>query len=268
MQKRKQVILLQKLIEVRNITKSFGKTKPKQVLDDVSIDIKKRKILGLLGETGSGKTTLAKHIIGLYSPDSGEIFLENKKVKDLKKRKFEDCAKIQYIFQDPYSAMDEYLLVEDILLEPFNICKKYKHKNFLTPKKAMSTIGIDDYDNWRYKKIATLSGGQRQKVCIARALVPCPKLLIADESTSMLDKASTKEILEILKQLKNKNKISILLISHQINVIKKICDDIAILNNAKIIETGKTNEIINNPKKDYTKELIECMDLFSEEMEE
>ncbi|WP_350344610.1 dipeptide/oligopeptide/nickel ABC transporter ATP-binding protein [Proteinivorax tanatarense] len=251
------------LVEVRSVNKAFGKLE-RNVLDNVSLSIKENTILGFLGETGSGKTTLAKIIVGLENPDSGTVYLKGSKLLGLKKRSFSQCSEIQYIFQDPYSAMESYFTVEDILLEPFIICKKNKHIS-LSPKQALKMVGINDYAIWKNKKISTLSGGQRQKICIARALIPNPKLIIADESTSMLDKESTNEILKIFKELKKNNKLSLLLISHQLNVVMEICDEICVLKNGEIIEHDKKDDVINRPKNRYTKKILDSMNFFMED---
>ncbi|SDL01589.1 ABC transporter ATP-binding protein [Natronincola ferrireducens] len=253
---------MKELLKVADISKSFYIRQEKQILKNVNMSLFEGIATGLLGETGSGKTTLARLIVGLETPNRGEILFKNKKMPNLRRRKFSDCVDIQYIFQDPYSALESEATVEEVLIEPLKLCKKYNFSSVLTPDKALEVVGIKNYSQWYHRRVHTLSGGQRQKICIARAIIPRPRLLIADESTSMLDDESSDEILEIIGKIKKQFNMALLIITHQLKIIERICDRIYILHNGEIIEQGKAETVLNFPEEVYTKQLLECMNLF------
>ncbi|SCY89018.1 ABC transporter ATP-binding protein [Alkaliphilus peptidifermentans] len=251
------------LLEVKRLHKRYKKSK-EEIIKDLNLKIEEGKAIGLLGETGCGKTTLAKLIVGLEAPDYGDVLLNNQSLPVFSKRSFNCCAAIQYIFQDPYSSLDVDCSIEEVLMEPVKLCRKNGRENIINPQAAMELIGIKNYEEWRKKKIVTLSGGQRQKIAIARAIIPKPKLIIADECTSMLDSTSAKEILEIFKLLKYQFNMSFLVITHQLLIIEGICDDIYVLKDGCVIEEGKAEDILTKAKSSYVKELIESMKLFVE----
>lgn len=240
------------MLKVRNITKSYGKHK---ILEDISFDLKTGESLVLAGRSGSGKTTLAKIIIGLEQCDSGEVYLFDKKLNgNYRKRTFSDLARIQYIFQDPYSALEPNFTLEKTLMETIKICKRNKYKTMeIDEALAMVDRGFLEQ---KKRKISTFSGGQRQKICIARALLTYPKLIIADEATSMLDFDNRIEINSLLDKIKREFELSIIAIVHDIDFHNDKWDRIAVINNCKIVDLMKFKDFFQHASSDYSKELI------------
>lgn len=239
------------LLRIVNVSKSYTNSSiKKKVLSSINISIKSGCIAALIGDSGSGKTTIARLIIGLEHTDTGDIFLGSKKLDTLKKRDFDDCASIQYIFQDPYAAMEENSSVLEVINEPKIICKR-RRRNTFDISDALKLVGLD-INEFGKRKINSLSGGQRQKLCIARALITRPKIIIADECTSMLDEKSKKEINSIFRYVNKRFGITFLVITHDIYVINNLCDEIFVINEGKLVEFGEKNEIIQFPKHDYT----------------
>ncbi|HAA34237.1 MAG TPA: peptide ABC transporter ATP-binding protein [Firmicutes bacterium] len=254
------------LLSVRNVEKSYeilggGKI---HVLRKVSLEVKQGAMVGLLGESGAGKTTLARIITGQETPDGGELFLEGKPLLPLQRRSFTLAADIQYIFQDPYSALEPSYTVEQTLREPLRLCQRRRRQGMFSPQEALELVGLP-YASWAFnKKIGELSGGQRQRAAIARALIPRPRLLIADESVSMLDAKSAHSILDLLQAINAEASLGILFITHQISVLKKICTYVYVLYQGRIVEEGVTEHVLNSPADAYTRQLVENMKFFGE----
>jgi len=244
------------MIRLSDIEKSFGN---KQVLRDINIGIEKGSITGLIGQSGSGKSTMAKILAGLVEPDAGKIFYLDREIGNIKKRSFTECADIQYIFQDPYSSLEGIYTVKQVLDEAHGLCRLRKRTDIFRPEEAMAMVGMD-YALWKSRRVATLSGGQRQKLCLARAILPKPKLIIADESTAMLNDETASEIFRLLGDARDKYGTAIFLITHQSKVIKEFCDELHVLNEGGIVESGKRNEVLSAPKTDYTRRLLQCID--------
>lgn len=244
------------LIKISGVEKSFG---TKHVLKNINIGIKGGSITGLIGQSGSGKSTLAKILSGLVEADAGKILYMNREIGHTKKRSAKECADIQYIFQDPYSSVEGTHNVMKVLDETYKLCKLHKRLDIFCPDEVMEMVGMD-YKYWKDRKVGTLSGGQRQKLCLARAILPKPKLVIADESTAMLNIEASQEIYRLLEEIRSKYGTAIFLITHQAKVIKETCDYLHVLYEGGIVESGKRNEILSAPKADYTKKLLECID--------
>lgn len=251
---------MENIIELKKVSKSYFET---NLLKAISFSIIKGRIAGLIGETGSGKSTIAKIIVGLEESDGGEVLFKNIPLSKLKNRGFNDCASIQYIFQDPYSAVNPGYKVEAVLMEAIRLCKRNGRTDIMTAEQALEAVGLQDYEFWKNKKVETLSGGQKQRLCIARAIIPRPELIIADESTAMLDSDACREILYILKQLSKDMGLSLMIITHQLEVASFVCDDILVLHNGIIIEADTAEQVINSPKSLYTLELVESMKFFN-----
>jgi len=223
------------ILKLSNIKKTF-KTGygNKEVLKGVDFSLNRGEAVALLGESGGGKTTLAKIIVGLEEPTEGEVIFKGHKLKGIRKRSFKQAASIQYIFQDPYGSLEEEARVNETLYEPIKYCKR-NNEDYFSIEEALSFIKMEGkvYGN---RKIKTLSGGQRQRIAIARALIPKPEIIIADEATSMIDEDQTIEILEILKEIKEELKISIIFITHNIKLFTVLCDDFYILDKGQIMD--------------------------------
>ena len=218
----------------------FGHNDTKQVLDGISFDIKEGEILGLVGESGSGKSTIAKAILSLV-PYTGEVVSEN--------------VRASMVFQDPKGSLNPSKKVGWLLEEALYLSgEKDKTVRQQKASEMIKTVGLKEEHLLRYP--GELSGGQRQRVCIALALMSNPKLLIADEPVSALDVTIQAQILELLRQLKQKFGLSILFISHDLRVVYNLCDRMIILKNGRIVEEGVPKEVFTAPKDEYTRILL------------
>ena len=260
----------EKLLDFKNVTKIFDEQlflrSKKEInklkaLDNVSFQIFEGESFGLVGESGSGKSTIAKIITSLIKPTSGEVFFENLSLHDPNNKKIKNKyrGQIQMIFQDPYSSLNPRFKVKDIIAEPIKffqkgIDNKTIQKNIydLIDIVGMSRQSLDRYPH-------EFSGGQRQRISIARALATRPRLLICDEPTSALDVSIQAQILNLLKDLQEELNLTILFISHDLPVVRQMCDRIAVLKNGNLCEVEKTENLFNNPNHQYTKELISLM---------
>ena len=260
----------EKLLDFKNVTKIFDeqsiviskKENDKlKALDDVSFEIYEGESFGLVGESGSGKSTIAKIITNLVKPTAGEVFFENISLHDPKNRKIKNKyrGQIQMIFQDPYSSLNPRFKVKDIIAEPIKFFQRNinsadvdKNVNDLIDIVGMTRQSLDRYPH-------EFSGGQRQRISIARALATRPRLLICDEPTSALDVSIQAQVLNLLKDLQDELNLTILFISHDLPVIRQMCDRITVLKNGKVCEVNDTENLFNNPTHKYTKELIHLM---------
>lgn len=219
----------------------FRKGGYQEVLHDVSFDVHDGEILGLVGESGTGKSTLAKTILGMVHPDSGQVIHYTKRP--------------QMIFQDPYSSLNPAYTVEWILEEPLRIYGKYDAAE--RKRRCRDMVELVGLPMECLKaRPEELSGGQRQRVSIATALIQRPKFLIADEPVSALDVTIQAQILKLLGQLRDELDLSYLFISHDLNVVYQICDRILVMKRGRIVEQGTVEEIFNHPKESYTKQLL------------
>lgn len=227
-----------------------------KAVDDISLRIEKGKTLALVGESGSGKTTLAKTIIGLLKPNGGEIHI----CKDKTSARFKgEGFSTQIVFQDPYSSMNPRMLIRDILSEGMKALKIFDDTSVLEQRmiELLYLVGLDENSLNRYPH--QFSGGQRQRIAIARALALNPRLIICDEPTSALDVSVQAQILNLLKELQEKLGLSYLFITHDISVVSYIADEVAVMLNGKIVETGQAESIILRPKHHYTKALMNAV---------
>ena len=247
-------------IEVKNIKKEyqlpnrlFSKRKKLSAVEDVSFSVFKGDSVAIVGESGSGKTTIAKIINGLEYPDSGEILINNCPINkiDLFKR----ARLIQPIFQDPYSTLNPNHTIGYVISRPLIIQKRFSSKEiYQNAIKMLKLVELPDTFFYRFPN--QLSGGQRQRVSIARALILEPQLLICDEPTSALDVTIQDQILDLLENLKKKLSITIIIISHDISVVKYLSKRIFVIKDGKIVESGFTKDVLENPQSSYTKELL------------
>lgn len=230
----------------------FKRTK-NQVLEDINLKVNYGDIVGLIGESGSGKSTIAKIVLRIWEETSGKILLHEKDISS-----FDDLSReIQLVFQDPFSSLNPKHTIGKAISEVFHISdKKLKSKELKQKSiELIKTVGLTESDYYKYPH--EFSGGQRQRICIAKALAKEPKFIVLDEAVSALDVSIQAKILNLLNQLKAKKGLTYLLISHDMNVISYFCNKMVVLKNGKIIESGDSEELINNPKSDYTKSLLE-----------
>jgi len=267
----------QKLLKLTDVTKifddrslainiSFGSKnestdKVVKAVDNVSFELFEGETLGLVGESGSGKSTIAKIITGLVRPTNGEIFYNNISLYNSNRKYQIDKSRgqIQMIFQDPYSSLNPRFKVRDIISEPIRFFQKNISHNELTQNvyDLIDIVGMTRQSLDRYPH--EFSGGQRQRISIARALATRPRLLICDEPTSALDVSIQAQILNLLKDIQDELHLTILFISHDLPVIRQMCNRIVVLKNGSVCETKETEELFNNPEHPYTQELIRLM---------
>ena len=233
--------------------KIFKKPEIIYAVKNVSFDVKMGETLAIVGESGSGKSTVAKIINGLIVKDNGEVKIKGQDIEDISLSK--RAKLIQPVFQDPYSTLNPIHTIGYIISRPLVINENQSDYNVKTKViEILELVGLSEEYYNRFPN--QLSGGQRQRVAIARAIILKPQILICDEPTSALDVTIQSQILDLLNDLKQKLKITIILISHDISVVKYFSDRIIVMYNGQIVETGNSEDIINNPKENYTKKLM------------
>jgi len=256
------------LVKVSNLSKTFDdsffsekNSEKVMAVNNVSFEIKEGESFGLVGESGSGKSTIAKMIVNLFKPTSGDIFFDNTcitKIKD-KNELMKFRKQIQMIFQDPYSSLNGRFKVKEIISEPIKLHNPSIKNEDLSSYiyDLLESVELSKQSAERYPH--EFSGGQRQRISIARALATQPRLLVCDEPTSALDVSIQAQILNLLKDLQEQLNLTILFISHDLPVVRQMCDRIAVLKNGSICEISETEKLFNQPNHDYTKELIKLM---------
>ena len=212
-----------------------------EVLHDVTFQVHEGEILGLVGESGTGKSTLARMILGMVQPDQGSITHYSKRP--------------QMIFQDPFSSLNPAYSVEWILEEPLRIYGKYSKEERRARVRQMLSL-VELPEECLSAKPRELSGGQRQRVSIAVSLIQRPKFLIADEPVSALDVTIQAQILRLLRQLRDELDLSYLFISHDLNVVYQLCDRVLVMKQGRIVEQGLVDDIFDHPQHEYTKQLL------------
>ncbi len=255
------------ILEVKNLKKYFPLNrnffgKPQTYLravDNVSFGVKKGQTIGVVGESGCGKTTLGRTILKLYDSDEGKIWFDGKDLTEIKRNKMNDLrVDIQLVFQDPYSSLPPRMTVGSIISEAVkvhNIVPKEEVQSYTL--KIMEQCGLQPsyYDRYPHE----FSGGQRQRICIARALAVKPKLVICDEPVSALDVSIQAQVINLLKKLQNEMDLTYVFISHDLSVVKYITDQILVMYLGNMMEYGDTDEIFDNPLHPYTKALFSAV---------
>lgn len=256
------------LLEIKNLKTYFPASKNffgkvlswVKAVDDVSINVYPGETLGLVGESGCGKTTLGRTILRLAPATEGSIIYKGRSVLDLNKSDMKDLRReMQIIFQDPYSSLNPRMTIGDAIIEPMEIHGLHNNKKERREKAAdlLRTVAMNPDHLNRYPH--EFSGGQRQRICIARTLALNPSFIICDESVSALDVSVQAQVLNLLIDLREKFGFTYIFISHDLSVVKFMSDRMVVMNAGKIEEVGAADEIYNNPQRDYTKKLIDAI---------
>lgn len=240
------------------VNTGWFKSKPLKAVDDVSLDIRRGETLGLVGESGCGKTTLGRTILHLYKPTSGSIIFNGEEILDkesLKKYR----QKAQIVFQDPYSSLDPRMTVEDIIAEPLDIQHVYKNKDERHARvlELMKMVGMSSEQATRYAH--EFSGGQRQRIGIARSLALNPEFIVCDEPVSALDVSIQAQVINEFEELQDKLKLTYIFVTHNLLVVKHIADRIAVMYLGHIVELAPTKELFAHTLHPYTISLLSAI---------
>ena len=258
---------MDEILRIENLQKHFVKksifrsqTSIVKAIDDISFSVRKGEVFVLAGESGSGKSTVAKLILRSIQPDSGKIIFENEEIKDDAKSLKKIRMQCQMVHQDPYDSINPRMKVFDIISEPLEIHKlgsKEERKNRVI--EVLKEVRLEPAEEIAKKYPHMLSGGQRQRIVIARALALKPKLIIADEPVSMLDVSIRAEVLELMNELQKKYGITFIYITHDLATARYFGQRIAILYLGKIVEMGPIDDVLFHPKHPYTQALIDAI---------
>jgi len=254
------------VVEAKEIRKYFPvkesifnrKVRVVKALDGVDLNIEKGQISSLVGETGSGKTTLGRILVGLVEPTAGSIKIEGVDITSISRKQLKEIRKrTQIIFQDPFSSLNPRMKVKDTIEEPL----KLNHIDFDQEKifRIMQAVDLKPPEDFLNRYPHELSGGQKQRVAIARALVMSPDFIVADEPVSMLDVSIRANFLNLIRRLNAEYNVSLLMITHDVSIASYIGKEISILYLGKIVERGETKEVINNPLHPYTRALMDAI---------
>jgi ABC-type oligopeptide transport system ATPase subunit len=257
-------------LDIQNVSKVFpgqrqgffGRGEGFTALDNVSLSIKKGASFGLVGESGSGKTTLTRCILRLETLTAGNILFDGADIHQLTPREMRRLrSRLQIVFQDPYASLDPRMTIHDIVAEPLVIhsdaVKMNARQRTERVLELLLQVGLKSEHLFRYPH--EFSGGQRQRIGIARALAVRPEFLLLDEPTSALDVSVQADVLNLLHRLQVELGLTYFFISHDLGVIRYICDDVAVIYRGKLVETGSVAEIFDNPKSAYTRMLLNAM---------
>jgi oligopeptide/dipeptide ABC transporter ATP-binding protein len=257
------------LVEVRDLVKHFPLTRgiifQKQIgavhaVDGVSFDVRRGETLGIVGETGCGKTTTARLIMRLLEPSSGTIRFDGQDISNLPRRQLKPLRReMQIIFQDPYSSLNPRKTVGAIIAEPFVIhgLEEGKRRRKSAVQALMEQVGLNPEHYNRYPH--EFSGGQRQRIGVARALALKPKLMIADEPVSALDVSIQAQILNLLRNLQRELGLTLVLIAHDLSVVRHMCDRIAVMYLGKVVEFAENDQLYSHPRHPYTGALLSAV---------
>jgi len=240
------------------INTGWFRSKSLKAVDDVSFEIKRGETLGLVGESGCGKTTLGRTILHLYTPTSGIVTFNGEDI-DNKEALRHYRQKAQIVFQDPYSSLDPRMTVEDIIAEPLDIQKAYKSKEerHLKVLSLMKMVGLSSEQATRYAH--EFSGGQRQRIGIARSLALNPEFIVCDEPVSALDVSIQAQVINTFKDLQEKLKLTYIFVTHNLLVVKHIADRIAVMYLGHIVELTESDRLFDNPLHPYTLSLLSAI---------
>lgn len=250
---------MQKLLEVSNLKKTFYKNKvPIIAVNHICFSMNRGECLGVVGESGCGKSTTAKMLTHLLEPDSGSILLDGKEVTGMKGRQLKALYRdVQMVFQTPQDSFDPRRRLGDGIMESLRNHGMSKREAHMRMKELLELVELDSVFANRFPH--EVSGGQCQRAAIARALAIHPKLIICDEATSALDVTVQAQIVELLRKLQREMGLSLLLICHDLALVQELCDRVLVMYKGEIVEEGTPDEVIKQPKNEYTKILIDSV---------
>ena len=257
------MISTENLVEVKNLKEYFDirtgafQTKPLKAVDDVSFNIRKGETLGLVGESGCGKTTVGRTILHLYKPTDGEVWFKGQQVTKANLKDYR--RQTAMVFQDPYSSLNPRMTVSGIIAEPLDIHKLYADKKEREEKvlELMARVGLNSEHANRYAP--EFSGGQRQRIGIARALATSPEFVVCDEPVSALDVSIQAQVINMFKELQEQMDLTYLFIAHDLLVVRHISDRIAVMYLGKMVELADAKEIYDHPLHPYSKSLMSAV---------
>lgn len=236
-------------IRLDNLERSYGKV---HAVDGISLFVPQNRIFGIIGRSGAGKSTLVRLMSLLETPDSGQVLYDDRRVDNLAKQDLiAQRRKIGMIFQN-FNLFSSRTAGQNIAY-PMEICGYQKSQIETRVQELLNLVGLEDRND---TPISTLSGGQKQRVAIARALACKPEVLFCDEATSALDPQTTKSILELIKDIQKKMNLTVVMITHQMEVVRDACDFVAVLDNGRIVEEGTVKELFAHPKTDVSKDFL------------
>ncbi len=259
------------ILQIHNLEKHYTLSNPKwfakssilKAVDNISFNVFKGETVGLVGESGCGKTTLGRTLLQLVSPTHGDVFYKGKDLSKLSSKELKQIRKeIQIIFQDPYSSLNPRITVGEAIMEPMRVHKLEVNQEGRLKKTMylLKRVGLSEDSFYRYPH--EFSGGQRQRICIARALSLSPELIVCDESVSALDVSVQAQVLNLLNELKLEFGFTYIFISHDLSVVRYMSDRIVVMKDGKMEEIGDADELYENPNSDYTKNLIDAIPTF------
>ena len=242
------------LLTVENLSKEYIK---KKILNNVSFSMEKGEILGMLGKSGAGKSTIGKILLQLSRPTTGTILFEGKALSEVPRKD------IQAIFQDPYTALNPSLKIGEILEEPLIANGKFtKEERRKKVEETLVKVGLLESDYEKYPE--ELSGGQQQRVCIAGAIILSPKLIICDEPIASLDLAIQVQILDLIQKINQEEGISFIFITHNLPAVYRIADRILLLYRGEVQEIQEVEEFFKNSKSEYGKKFLKTSNLIKD----
>jgi len=263
------------LIQVKDLKKHFSvgalfkKKKTVYAVDGINFFIKKNSVFGLVGESGCGKSTVGKLVLRLLEPTNGTVHFKKENIFNLSKKEMRNLRKnMQMVFQDPFTSLNPKMTMGEIIKEPILVHKLYDNKQDLNLRvfELIKLVGLNVEHDRKYPH--EFSGGQRQRIAIARAIAINPSFIVADEPVSSLDAFIQLQVLDLMKDLQKKLNLTYLFISHDLSVVKYMCDTVAVMYLGKIIEMGDTFDVFNNPKHPFTQALISAIPISNPRMSE
>lgn len=254
------------VLEITNVSKTYltrmslfsGKVREVHALKDVSLTLERGETVGIVGESGSGKSTLGQIVVQLLKPDAGVIQFEGNDLAQLERKRFAQARRsIQMIFQDPYASLNPRHRIGRVLTETQMLHGKSREEALAKARRMLELVSLDASALDRFPH--EFSGGQRQRIGIARALVLEPQVIVADEPVSALDVSIQAQVLDLLLDIRRKLSLSMLFITHDLRVAAQLCDRIAVMSKGQIVELGKSDEVLRNPRHEYTRLLLSSM---------